>query len=66
MDPQVFTLFLAWLQLNTRQREQFHMIVGTVHDGSEDERERIQRQIDDFLGSIEIGPLTTPCPRCGR
>ncbi len=66
MNPKILSLFLTWTQMDPLERAEFHMAVGSYNDLPGPEREQILRRIHDLAGSIDLGPLKSPCPRCGR
>lgn len=66
MTPEVLAALVMWLRLSPADRNQFHGIVATLNEMSNEEGDRILRRIRDITASIDPGPLKTPCPTCGR
>lgn len=66
LDPQAFSLFLTWMHLPPAQQDQFHLAVGSYRDLTDNDRAALLQNIKNIVASVDLGPLRTPCPRCGR
>ena len=66
MNPRILGLFLSWTQLTSEDQESFDAAVRTFLNFSNRDRLRKVEEIGRIVASIDVGPLKTPCPRCGR
>ena len=63
MDKKTARVLKGWLNLSSSQRREFLEAIGVPYPELKDYEER---ELHAQVRKYHLGPLTDPCPCCGR